>query len=52
MGRLLKGATGERANEASYSRSTRLGKIGGGLDVDAEGSHFRRRFGRQWKQGE
>ena len=38
----------ERVGEASYSRSTRLG----GLGLDAEGSHFRRRFGRQWKRGE
>jgi hypothetical protein len=33
----------------SHSRSTRLGKNEETLDLDAEGSHFRRRFGRQWK---
>ena len=45
-------AAREKADEASYSRSTRLGEREGGLGLDAEGSHFRRRFGRQWKQGE
>ena len=42
----------ETADEASYSRSTRLGEKEGALGWDAEGSHFRRRFGRQWKRGE
>lgn len=42
----------ERADEASYSRSTRLGEKEGALGWDAEGSHFRRHFGRQWKRGE
>lgn len=40
--------TKEREDEASYSRPTRLGEKGGDLDFPAEGSHFRRRFGREW----
>jgi hypothetical protein len=42
----------ERADEAPYSHSTRLGKKEGALGWDAEGSHFRHHFSRQWKQGE
>lgn len=34
----------ERADEASYKRSTRLGKKEGAFGLEAEGSHFRRRL--------
>jgi hypothetical protein len=39
----------EREDEASYSHSTGLDEKGGNLDLAIGGSHFRRRFDRQWK---
>ena len=40
----------EREGEASYRRLT--GRKGRELGLAAQGCHFRRRFGREWKMGE
>jgi hypothetical protein len=38
----------EGGEGASYKRPAGQGEEGGRLDGTAEGSHFRRRFGRKW----